>query len=143
KGKTLTFEPPPQRVTAWVNALEIKSVVLNLMVNAVDSMDRGGTLTIVLRPTPAERSVEMVFRDTGCGMSAEGLENIFEPFFTTKEPGKGPGLGLSISHRIVNQHGGEIEAVSAGPGQGSTFTVRLPVQPPESTREEPTGQVAA
>ena len=62
-------------------------------------------------------------------MTREVLENIFEPFFTRSRTGKGTGLGLTISHRIINQHGGEIEAASPGPNQGSTFTVRLPLQP--------------
>jgi two-component system NtrC family sensor kinase len=74
---------------------------------------------------------EMVFADNGCGMSPEVLENIFEPFFTKRRDGKGTGLGLSITHRIVNQHRGEIMAESAGEGQGSTFTVRLPIHPTE------------
>jgi signal transduction histidine kinase len=73
---------------------------------------------------------EMTFHDTGCGMTADVLENIFEPFFTRSRTGKGTGLGLTISHRIVTGHGGEIEAASAGPNQGSTFTVRLPLQKP-------------
>jgi signal transduction histidine kinase len=74
---------------------------------------------------------ELQFSDTGCGMTQEVLENIFEPFFTRSRTGKGTGLGLTISHRIISQHGGEIEASSPGPNQGSTFTVRLPVQPAE------------
>jgi signal transduction histidine kinase len=86
---------------------------------------------------------ELTFADNGCGMSCEILENIFEPFFTRSRTGKGTGLGLSISHRIVSQHGGEIEAASAGPDQGSTFTVRLPLQPVESSREETFGNAAA
>jgi signal transduction histidine kinase len=128
KGKTVEFDPPP-RVVARVNAEEVKSVVLNLVVNALDSMDEGGRLAIALAQRAG--SAEMVFRDTGCGMAPEVLENIFEPFFTQSRTGKGTGLGLSISHRIITQHHGEIEAVSPGPGQGSTFTVRLPLQPPE------------
>jgi signal transduction histidine kinase len=128
RGKELTFKPT-YRVVAWVNAQEIKSVVLNLIVNALDSMDEGGRLTIHLGRR--DGNAELVFRDTGCGMTAEVLENIFEPFFTRSRTGKGTGLGLSISHRIVSQHGGAIEAVSAGPSQGSTFTVSLPLQPAE------------
>ncbi len=125
-GKTLNFIAPP-RLVAWVNAQEIKSVVLNLVVNALDSMEEGGTLNIALRQH--DGMAEIVFADTGCGMAAEVLENIFEPFFTRSRTGKGTGLGLSISHRIINQHRGEIEAVSPGPNRGSTFTVRLPLQP--------------
>jgi signal transduction histidine kinase len=132
KGKHLVFDPAGQLV-AWVNAQEIKSVVLNLVVNALDSMDEGGTLTVTLEEHGG--MAEMVFADTGCGMTSDILENIFEPFFTRSRTGKGTGLGLSISHRIINQHGGEIEAASAGPGRGSTFTVRLPVQPAEPPSE--------
>ncbi len=128
RGKELSFKPM-YRVLASVNAQEIKSVVLNLIVNGLDSMDDGGTLTITLGRRGG--NAELVFQDTGCGMTAEVLENIFEPFFTRSRTGKGTGLGLSISHRIISQHGGEIEAVSAGPNQGSTFTVSLPLQPAE------------
>jgi signal transduction histidine kinase len=125
KGKTLAFTPPA-RLVASVNAQEIKSVVLNLVVNALDSMAEGGVLTITLRQR--DGMAEIAFADTGCGMTDEVLENIFEPFFTRSRTGKGTGLGLSISHRIISQHRGEIEAVSPGPNQGSTFTVRVPLQ---------------
>jgi signal transduction histidine kinase len=140
KGKTIVFQPPG-RLLAWVNAQEIKSVVLNLVVNALDSMEDGGTLTITL--SHHGNLAEMVFEDTGCGMSPDVLENIFEPFFTRSRTGKGTGLGLSISHRVISQHGGEIEASSPGPNQGSTFTVRLPLQPAASSKEEAFGHVAA
>ena len=135
KGKQIAFEThtervPGGRITAAVNAEEIKSVVLNLVVNALDSMEDGGKLTI--RLSLRDGMAEMQFLDTGCGMSQEVLENIFEPFFTRSRTGKGTGLGLTISHRIINQHGGEIEAGSEGPGRGSSFTVRLPVQVAES-----------
>jgi two-component system NtrC family sensor kinase len=133
KGKHLDFQPAGKLV-AWVNAQEIKSVVLNLVANALDSMEEGGTLSITLGQK--DGMAELVFTDTGCGMTAEVLENIFEPFFTRSRTGKGTGLGLSISHRIISQHGGEIEAASAGPGQGSTFTVRLPLKPAQETRPE-------
>src|SRR5262249_21317020 len=137
KGKTLVFEPPG-RVLAWANGHEIKQVVLNLVVNALDSMDDGGTLRITLGQR--DGLAEMVFADTGCGMTAEVLENIFEPFFTRSRSGKGTGLGLSISHRIIIQHRGEIEAVSPGPKQGSTFTVRLPMRPAEEPGPAVRGQ---
>jgi two-component system, NtrC family, sensor kinase len=134
RGKHIDFEvlaerAPGGRITAWVNGEEIKSVVLNLVVNGLDSMDEGGRLTI--RLTQKAGMAELEFRDTGCGMTQEVLENIFEPFFTRSRTGKGTGLGLTISHRIISQHGGEIEASSPGPNRGSTFTVRLPVQPAE------------
>jgi signal transduction histidine kinase len=131
KGKEIVFlvsaeRVPGGRITAPVNAEEIKSVVLNLVVNALDSMEEGGKLEIRLCQRDAMAEIE--FNDTGCGMTQEVLENIFEPFFTRSRSGKGTGLGLTISHRIINQHGGELDASSAGPNQGSTFTVRLPVQ---------------
>jgi two-component system, NtrC family, sensor kinase len=128
KGKEILFDRPPGRVNAAVNAEEIKSVILNLVVNALDSMEDGGRLLI--RLVQVGRKAELSFIDTGCGMSQEVLDNIFEPFFTQSRTGKGTGLGLTISHRIVTQHGGEIEAASAGPGSGSTFTVRLPLDAP-------------
>ncbi len=133
KGKKIIFEPAAP-IRAWVNSQEIKPVVLNLVVNALDSMDEGGILTVKLGQR--DGMAEMDFTDTGCGMSAETLENIFEPFFTRSRTGKGTGLGLSISHRVISQHGGEIDAFSAGLNQGSTFTVRLPLQPAESVKEE-------
>jgi signal transduction histidine kinase len=140
KGKTIDF--PGGHVTAWVNAQEIKSVVLNLVVNALDSMDENGKLSI--RLGQHDGVAEMSFTDTGCGMTPEVLENIFEPFFTRSRTGKGTGLGLSISHRVVSQHSGEIEATSVGPGQGSTFTVRIPMQPVPSAQEETmSGRMAA
>jgi len=124
ENKQVVFRPAA-RLVAEVNAQEIKQVILNLVVNAMESMDEGGTLTITLAPSPA--GAELTFADTGCGMPADVLENIFEPFFTRSRTGKGTGLGLSISQRIVTQHGGEIEASSAGADQGSTFIVRLPL----------------
>jgi signal transduction histidine kinase/CHASE3 domain sensor protein len=133
RGKRIVFDPQTERggrVCAWVNAEEIKSVVLNLVVNALDSMDEGGTLTVRLGLRDGLAEVE--FTDTGCGMTQEVLENIFEPFFTRSRTGKGTGLGLTISHRIITQHGGEIEAASPGPNQGSTFTIRLPTGPADS-----------
>jgi two-component system, NtrC family, sensor kinase len=135
KGKQVVFDPQ-ERVVAWVNGQEINSVVLNLVVNALDSMDDGGVLTITLEER--EQRAVLTFADTGCGMTAEVLENIFEPFFTRSRTGKGTGLGLSISHRIITQHGGDIAAVSPGRNQGSTFTVRLPLRAAEErgTRTE-------
>jgi signal transduction histidine kinase len=156
RGKHIRFEVNTDRIeggqiTAWVNAEEIKSVVLNLVTNALESMEEGGHLLIRLRTTNDQ--AEMQFTDNGCGMTVEVLDNIFEPFFTRSRTGKGTGLGLTISHRIIQQHGGEIEASSPGPSQGSTFVVRLPVGPPADeqaaeggppeARESPTNRRSA
>jgi two-component system NtrC family sensor kinase len=128
-------------VMAHVDAQEIKQVVLNLIVNALESMEGTGTLKIDARYNHG--MAEMVFTDNGCGMSAAVLENIFEPFFTKRRDGKGTGLGLSISHRIVNQHHGEIMATSPGMDQGSTFTVRLPIDPTEISDQGATSSKSA
>jgi two-component system, NtrC family, sensor kinase len=128
RGKTILFTPK-EAVLAHVDGQEIKQVMLNLAVNALESMDAGGTLRIDTRYDHG--MAEVVFTDNGCGMSPEVLENIFEPFFTRRRDGKGTGLGLSITHRIVNQHHGEITATSPGEGKGSTFRVRLPIHPSE------------
>ena len=141
RGKQIVFEAPPERagrITAWVNGEELKSVILNLVVNGLESMDEEGRLAI--RLGQRDGNAELLFTDTGCGMTPEVLENIFEPFFTRSRSGKGTGLGLTITHLIVSQHGGEIEAASAGPGRGSTFTVRLPIQPRESAVEMTIGE---
>jgi signal transduction histidine kinase len=126
RGKRIIFQPY-SRVVAGVCGEDVKSVVLNLVVNALESMEEGGVLTITLKVVGA--TAEMTFTDTGCGMPPDVLNNIFEPFYTRSRTGKGTGLGLFISHHIVTQHGGEIRASSPGPGQGSSFTVRVPLTP--------------
>jgi signal transduction histidine kinase len=141
RGKTIAFDGGGAvKVMAAVNREEIKSVVLNLVVNALDSMDEGGRLTI--RLVQRVGTAELHFTDSGCGMTQEVLDNIFEPFFTRSRTGKGTGLGLTISHSIVGQHGGEIEASSPGPNLGSTFVVRLPLRPPEEEAEAPPAMAA-
>jgi signal transduction histidine kinase len=132
RGKNIIFNPK-EAVVAHVDGQEIKQVVLNLVVNALDCMETGGTLRIDLRHV--EGMAEMVFTDDGCGMAPDVLENIFEPFFTRRRVGKGTGLGLSITHRIINQHQGEITATSRGEGLGATFRVRLPSRPVEEAPE--------
>jgi signal transduction histidine kinase len=123
RGKRIEFST--KHVMASVSPPDLKSVVLNLIVNALDSMDEGGVLAVAL--DVRDEQAVLSFRDTGCGMTAEVLHNIFEPFFTRNRTGNGTGLGLSISHQIIDAHGGTITAASAGPGQGSTFTVTVPL----------------
>jgi two-component system, NtrC family, sensor kinase len=133
RNKSIYFAPQAS-VMVPMSAPDIKSVVLNLIVNALDSMDeQGGRLEIELRQSHTH--AELTFRDTGCGMSGETLQNIFEPFYTRSRTGNGTGLGLSISHQIIDQHGGTISATSAGPNQGSTFTVTLPLNTPAELSE--------
>ncbi|MEO8493823.1 MAG: HAMP domain-containing sensor histidine kinase, partial [Planctomycetota bacterium] len=114
-----------ERVVACVNSQEIKQVLLNLITNALDSLDEGGTVTVELGLHRGQ--ARLIVRDNGCGMTGEVLEHLFEPFFTRRRDGQGTGLGLSISYRIVIDHGGKIAATSDGPGAGSQFSVFLPL----------------
>lgn len=110
--------------TAAVDPGEIKQVVMNLLTNALEHIAPGGRVWLSLVPRP--RFVELEFRDNGAGMSEDVKRHLFEPFFTRRLNGGGTGLGLSVVHRIISAHGGEIAVDSAGPGEGSTFRVRLP-----------------
>jgi signal transduction histidine kinase len=87
-----------------------------------------GRITITTRPA-GDGAVAIDVEDNGKGIAADALPKIFDPFYTTKEPGKGTGLGLSIAYKIVTQHGGRID-VRSTPGEGTTVTVTLPVEPP-------------
>jgi signal transduction histidine kinase len=115
---------PGNPLWAMANAQEMKQVILNLLTNALDSVDAGGLVHVELNPLG--NNVQLIVSDNGCGMTPEVLKHLFEPFFTRKRGGQGTGLGLSITYRIVAEHGGHIDATSAGPGQGSQFRVTLP-----------------
>ena len=96
------------------------------MANARTSMPAGGTLTVrTAHPSQPDGQVALAVEDTGRGIAPEIRERIFEPFFTTKDDWSNVGLGLSVSYRIVEEHGGRIE-VASEVGRGSTFTVYLP-----------------
>ncbi len=103
---------------------KLQQVFLNLFLNARDAMPKGGWLSIVTRAAPDGATVEVA--DTGSGIPADQLSRIYDPFFTTKDIGKGTGLGLSITYGIVQEHGGTITCDSA-PGQGTRFTLALPL----------------
>jgi two-component system sensor kinase FixL len=126
KGRSIVVETdysPVPKVIA--NRDRLEQVFLNLIVNAVDAMASGGTLTVHLAPsTPG--IVEICIADTGCGIEPQVLDHIFEPFYTTKERGKGTGLGLLVSQRIIHDHGGKITATSE-PDVGTQISIRLPV----------------
>ena len=103
---------------------QINQVLMNLLVNAAQSIDGHGTIT--LRSGSDDKGAWIEIADTGCGMSSDILQHLFEPFFTTKPVGKGTGLGLSIAWDIiVKRHGGRID-VASEPGNGSRFTLWLP-----------------
>jgi signal transduction histidine kinase len=109
-----------------VDVSRIKQVFLNIINNALYAMAETGTLTI--RTDSADGGVQVDFTDTGGGIAPEHLDRIFDPFFTTKPEVSGTGLGLSVSLGIVQSHGGTIDVKSA-PGQGATFTIKLPARP--------------
>lgn len=123
----------------WVDADLIKQVIMNMLVNAQHAIEHEGNITVRSRKFPQPKSpepgmepvpmVEISIIDTGCGIPEKNLKRIFDPFFTSKEVGKGTGLGLSVSHGIVKAHGGAIE-VESTVGEGSTFRIYLPLEPP-------------
>lgn len=102
----------------------LKQVLLNLIINAIQAMAKGGKLTISVEQNKAEY-VDIKISDTGTGISAKNLKKIFSPFFTTKKAGEGTGLGLYITHMIIERDGGKI-SVESEAGVGTTFTVSLP-----------------
>jgi signal transduction histidine kinase len=99
----------------------LKTCFSNLMINAVQAMPEGGTLNVTLSPNSSQ--VEVEFADTGPGIPAEAMEQIFEPYYSTKETGIG--LGLPLTKKIIEEHGGQI-SVKSEPDSGATFTVILP-----------------
>lgn len=123
------------RPWASVNSGQVQQVLMNLIVNARQAMESGGTLTVVVRTNTESGHAELSVRDTGGGIPADKLRRIFEPFFTTKtldEQGQGgTGLGLSLARDVMESHGGRIRVDSAV-GSGTTFTLKFPVVNPIS-----------
>ncbi len=138
---TITMDLDTRLPQLWVDANQMKQVVMNMLVNAQHATEGGGTIAIRTRraaqpivPEPGAAPIDMVeiaIEDTGCGIPEKDLQRIFDPFFTSKEVGKGTGLGLSVSHGIVKAHGGVIRVESVV-GEGSTFHVYLPIDPQHS-----------
>ena len=118
------FEPLP---FVTVDKEQIKQVILNLLINAIQAMPKGGRLVLSSRVSREGDWVELTLQDSGIGIPPEDLDKLFDPFFSTKEGGIG--LGLSIAHRIVDQHHGKIE-VDSNPGKGTRFTISLPIFTP-------------
>jgi signal transduction histidine kinase len=102
---------------------QIKQVVLNLVMNAVEACDGGGDVRVRLGIAEDPSSIVMLFEDDGCGISSEASDKIYNPFFTTRS--EGTGLGLSITRKIIENHGGSITH-EGRPERGTTFRVRLP-----------------
>jgi two-component system NtrC family sensor kinase len=109
-----------------IDPSQVQRVFINMIVNAAEAMNGNGKLSMTTRSDPSKGCIEIVFSDTGTGISEENLEKIFDPFFTTKETGHGVGLGLAISYGIIKEHKGSI-SIESEVGKGTTFTVRLPI----------------
>ncbi len=124
RGARLSFDPLLNLPPILASQDHLQSVWLNLLLNAIDSLDKSpGLIKITTRQVGDEILVSVT--DNGKGIPPEDLTRIFEPFYTTKAAGRGTGLGLSVSHRIIKQHGGHIR-VESQVGVGSTFTAVLP-----------------
>jgi two-component system NtrC family sensor kinase len=139
KGVNLTFEPGEGLPMITLDRNQMQSVLLNIVINALDATDPGGSITIttnigVSTSKPGQKGIEILCTDTGCGIPPENLNKLFDPFFTTKEVGHGTGLGLSVSYGIVERHGGTIW-VQSKVGKGSTFKVWLPIEEQSAENE--------
>jgi signal transduction histidine kinase len=126
----LDLDPRNPRIAG--DRFQIEQLFLNLVLNALQAMPDGGTLTLRTRRQGAWEIVEV--GDTGTGIPEAIRERIFDPFFTTRDVGRGTGLGLSVSYNIAAAHGGGIE-VETAEDEGSTFRVLLPADDDEDGEE--------
>jgi two-component system NtrC family sensor kinase len=118
----------PELPLITTDANQLQQVILNLLENAIDAIDRDGEITVVTRA--GRDGVVLNIADSGEGIAKENLGKVFDPFFTTKPTGEGTGLGLSIVYSALSKLGGTIK-VNSDPGQGTTFTIRLPLTGPQ------------
>jgi PAS domain S-box-containing protein len=134
-GIAVAWEPVDPPIVITTNADQLKQIILNLVLNAIDAMPGGGRLQVAAVPDTLslngqpQSAVRIDLTDTGHGIAPDNLARIFEPFFTTRDAGSG--LGLSISYELVKELGGDMSVVSEV-GVGATFTIRLPVDPPHA-----------
>ena len=122
---TLDYHPSPMTRRLKVDQNQIKQALLNILLNAIDAMPTGGSLTVETRIYSSNPILEISIRDTGSGIAPEDLRHIFEPFFSKKAAGTG--LGLAITQGIIQEHGGKIKVTSTI-NEGTTFTIELPIK---------------
>jgi two-component system, NtrC family, sensor kinase len=133
KGVEITRDFGLNLPKVWIDREQMKQVFMNLILNAIQAMREGGSIFISTRLISRDEAghsgqfVQVEVRDTGMGIPAENLDHIFDPFFTSKD--EGSGLGLSISHQIVQEHGGYV-TVESKVGVGTTFFINLPTGKP-------------
>ena len=129
-----------------VNASQVQQVILNLIINARQAMEPGGTLTIIVRQNDEAQMGELLVRDTGAGIPADKLPHIFETFYSTKtadEQGQGgTGLGLALCKEVIESHHGRMR-VESKVGRGTMFTLKLPLDAAGGARLEAGATVAA
>lgn len=128
-GIALKLNYLPQPIFLECDPYGLQQVFTNIVLNAWQAMQRGGTLYVSVQEKPD--AVEVRFRDTGSGIKPEHLSKLFDPFFTTKAPGEGTGLGLTIAYNIIELHQGEIR-VKSEPGRGAEFIITLPLSQTKS-----------
>jgi two-component system, NtrC family, sensor kinase len=126
---------------ASCDASQMQQVVLNLVLNAAEATQAKSERRVRVETARGEGNVSLVVSDNGEGIPPENLSKIFDPFFTTKSEGKGVGLGLAVSYGIIQAHGGEIEVKSVV-GEGTVFTVSLPIEPAAPAGEPPLAEMA-
>lgn len=136
----LITELDPNLPSIQADPLQMRQVFLNLMNNAAEAMPDGGYLTLRTRKGSSPGFVTVEIQDTGVGIAKEHMKKLFTPFFTTKAIGKGTGLGLAIIYGIVKMHHGQI-GVASQVGEGTTFSITLREQLPDTTRQAESGFV--
>jgi len=132
KGVSIKFNPGENLPTVTLDRNQFQSVLINLIINALDATEPGGNVNIytttgLSASDTGHKGVEITIADTGCGIPPDNLDKLFDPFFTTKEVGQGTGLGLSVSYGIVQRHRGTIR-VQSELGKGSTFFIWIPIE---------------
>jgi two-component system NtrC family sensor kinase len=132
KGVSIEFNPGENLPMLTLDRNQFQSVLLNMIINALDATEPGGNINIYTATglsvsDNGQKGVEITIADTGSGIPPEALHKLFDPFFTTKHPSQATGLGLSVSFGIIQRHGGTIR-VQSEVGKGTRFFIWLPIK---------------